>query len=78
MQRNQLSCTDFPKPVLRCCSSGLEHALNVLCSLTSPLLVYQLSGCVVQSVPVVFVLSTYGSYKAIHLFVPACSAGNED
>lgn len=37
-----------------------------------------LGGSAVQSGAVVFALSANGSYKAIHLFVPACTAGSED
>lgn len=83
MYRNSLPCTDFPKMVLLG-AAAVAAVRNIPCMCTAPSVVlyrcalYLLPACAMQSVSVEFALSTDGSYKAIHLFIPACTAGNED
>lgn len=79
MYRNCLPCTDFPKLVLLS-AAAVAAAQNIPSMCAAPFLVCSVpvTGCAIQSVSVVVALSTYGSYKAIHLFIPACTAGNED
>lgn len=83
MYRNSLPYIDFPKMVLLG-AAAVAAAQNISCMSTAPSVVlywcalYLLPACAMQSVSVVFALSTDGSYKAIHLFIPACTAGNED
>ena len=82
MYRNCLPCIEFPKLMLLG-TAAVAAGQNVPCMCAAPVVVlyggalYLLPGCAMQSVSVLFALSTYGSYKTIHLFIPACTAGNE-